>query len=123
RIYRKSKIGEDVLRGGLPGNVGRILEEPWHGPEAVVVFGRKEEIVTKAGLRGEGKRRGNSVIRVQFDNVVLCAIGGIEARLNHAQIVRLALTGIGIQSIPEPFSLQSDDVRQRVAQRCVERIR
>src|SRR6185437_1431752 len=52
RIYRKSKIGEDVLRGGLPGNVGRILEEPWHGPEAVVVFGRKEEIVTKAGLRG-----------------------------------------------------------------------
>ena len=72
-------------------------------PKPVVIFRRKQKIVTETGLRRESQVWRYCIIRIQFDDIVLCAVGGWSPEFDHTQIVGLGLAGVGVDSVASAY--------------------
>ena len=90
--------------------------------EPVVILGGPQEILIVAGLRGEGERRSNIVIGVQFQRVVFREIFRIDGRFDDPQIGRLPCAGIGIEGEIRSRD-RHVDMRQAVRNRATSAVR
>ena len=75
----------------------RVVERAGRRIETIVILGRPKEIIIEAGLRTEGERRRDMVVRIQFDGIVLGPVLRIERGFDDSQIARLCRAGIGVE--------------------------
>src|SRR6185437_3314511 len=87
------RIAEIAVRlyEARPNLIVTFAPDTGRGVEAVIVFGRVEEVAVETCLRGKSEVGGDVIIRVQFNCVVFCPIDWLKRGFNDAQVTRLRL--------------------------------
>ncbi len=100
-------------RRAAAGSATQGAEQTGRSVEAVEVFGRTQFVLVVAGLRRQREFGRYLEVDVEFERVVLRAIGGRQFRLDVAQIGGLDGVGIRIDRIEQ-------EAVRRTAARAVE---